>query len=115
MILINQHAKQQQKPNAAYQDIEVQGVLIQAQTSSTLFEDHLRYAEKAFKRYETEAVQAFVSSVQEEYRIPLGKKLEEHGEWTCHAAIEEGYRIVAAEKETKRRSARLIARSSQPS
>lgn len=114
-MLINQHAKEQQKPNAADQDTEVQGVLIQAQTSSTLFEDHLRYAEKAFKRYETEAVQAFMSGVQEEYRIPLGKKLEEHGGWTWQAAIEEGYRMVAAGKKTKRRSARLVAGSSQPS
>lgn len=116
-MLVNQQAGQQQRQqsNAAHQDIEIQGVLIKAQASCTLFEDHLSYAEKVFKRYETEAVQAFVGSVQEKYRIPLGNKLEEHGEWTWQAAREEGYRIIDAEKKTKRRSARLMAGSSQPS
>ncbi len=111
----NQHTKQQQQPSTYHQDIEVQSVLIKPQAPFTLFEDHLRYAEKAFKRFEAEAVQAFVSSVQEEYRIPLGNKLEEQGQWTWQAAREEGYRIIDNEKKTKRRSARLMAASSQPS
>ena len=117
-MLLDKHAKQQQQqqPNAAHQDVEVQGVLIKAQASSTPFEDHLKYAEKVFKRYETEAVQAFVGSAQEKYRVQLGNKLQEHGEWTWQAAREEGYRMLEAEKKkTKRRSARLLAGSFQPS
>lgn len=110
---INQHAKQQQQPHAAHPHIEVQGMLIKAQTPFTLFEDHLKYAEKAFNQHEAEAVQAFVSSVKEQYRTLLRRKLEEHGEWTWQAAREEGYRIVNSEKKAKRRSARLLAASSQ--
>lgn len=112
---INQPAKQQQQqqPNGFHHGIEVQGVLIKAQGPFTPFEDHLRYAEKAFKQYEVEVVQAFVTGVQEEYRVPLGNKLDEHGEWTWQAAREEGYRIIDTEKKAKRRSARLMAVSSQ--
>ena len=67
----------QQQPKAAHQDIEVQGALIKAQAPFTRFENHLRYAEKAFRRHETEALQTFVSSVQEEYRTFLSNSLEE--------------------------------------
>ena len=88
-------------------------MLIKAQAPSTLFEDHLKYAEKAFKRIETEAVKAFVSSVREEHGTLLRHKLEEHGEWTWQAAREEGYRIADTEKKTKRRSVRLMAASCQ--
>ena len=110
---VGQHAKQQQqRPNAAHRDIEVQGMLIKAQAPFTPFEDHLRYAEKAFKQFETGAVQAFVGSVQAGYRTLLSRRLEEHGEWTWQAAREEGYRIVDTDKKTKRRSARLMATSS---
>ncbi|CAD6583191.1 MAG: hypothetical protein ASARMPREDX12_001203 [Alectoria sarmentosa] len=109
-MLINQHAKHQQL-NAAHQDIEVQSVLIKAQTPSKLLEDHLRYAEKAFKRYETEAAQAFVNSVRKKYQIPLRNKLDERGEWTWQAAMQEGYRMAEAEKKTERRSTRLMARA----
>ena len=109
---VSQYAKQQQQPNATPPGIEVQGMLIKAQTPFTLFEDHLRYAEKAFQQLETEAVRAFVSSVQEGYRTRLSQKLEEDGEWTWQAAREEGYRIVHSEKKAKRRSARLMATSS---
>lgn len=112
-MLTNHHAEQR-RLNVAHQDIEVQSVRIEAQASCRLFEDHLRRAEKDFKRYDTEAARAFVGGVQEKYRIPLGKKLDEHGEWTWQAAIEEGYRMVEAEKKTARRSARLMARSPQP-
>ena len=111
---VNQPAKQQQKPHTPQPDIEVHGMLIKAQAPFTLFEDHLRYAEKAFKRLETEAVQAFVGSVQEGYRTLLTHQLGGHGEWTWQAAKEEGYRIVDSEKKAKRRSARLMATSSQP-
>ena len=111
-----QHAGQQQLlPNAVHQDIEVQSVTIKAQSSSTLLENHLRYTEKAVKRYETEAVQAFVSGLQEQYRIPLGNKLEEHDEWTWQVAMEEGYKMVEGEKKTRRRSARLMSGAFQPS
>ncbi len=111
-MLINPRAKHLQQPNAAHQDIEVLGVLIRAQAFSTPLENHLRYAEKVFKRYEIEAVQAFVSGLQELYRTPLENKLEEHDDWTWQAAIEEGYRMVAGEKKTRTRSARLMAGSS---
>ena len=114
-MLVNQLTEQQRHTSATHQDIEVQGVLIKAQTPSTLFEDHLRYAEKAFKRHENEAVQAFVSGTQEAYRIPLEKKLEEHGQWTWQAAMEEGQRMVEAQKKTMRRSARFMAGTYQPS
>ena len=104
-----------EQPNAVNRDIEVRGVLIKAQGSFTLFEDHLRYAEEAFRRHETEAVQAFVNSIQDSYRISLGKKLEELGDWTWQAVREESYRILETEKKAKRRSARLLAVSAQPS
>ena len=87
-------------------------MLIKPQAPFTPFEDHLRYAEKAFSQHETEAVQAFVSSVQERYRKLLRHKLEERGEWTWQAAREEGHRIIHTEKKAKRRSARLMAASS---
>ena len=103
----------QQQPDVAQPHIEIQGMLIKAQAPFTLFEDHLKYAEEAFNQHETEAVQAFLSSVKEQYRTLLRHKLEEHGEWTWQAAREEGYRIVNTEKKAKRRSARLIAASSQ--
>ena len=109
---VSQHAKQQQQPNATPSDVEVQGLLIKAQPPFTLFEDHLRYAEKAFQQLETEAVRAFVSSVQAGYQTRLRHKLEEDGEWTWQAAREEGYRIVHSEDKAKRRSARLMAASS---
>lgn len=113
MVLVSQHAnKQQQQPNATTPDVEVQGMFIKAQPPFTLFEDHLRYAEKAFQQLETEAVRAFVSSVQEGYRARLRHKLEGDGEWTWQAAMEEGYRIVNSETKAKRRSARLMAASS---
>ena len=110
LIQGNNHADQQ---HAAQEEFEAQRVVIKAQTSSTLFEDHWRYAEKAFKRYETEAVLAFVSSVQEKYRITLENRLEKHGEWTWQAAMEEAYQMVEAEQKIPRRSARLIAEHSQ--
>ena len=113
-VSTSQHAKQQQ-PNATTPDVEVQGMLIKAQTPFTSFEDHLRYAEKAFQQLETEAVRAFVSSIQVGYQTRLRHKLEEDGEWTWQAAMEEGYRIVQSEKKAKRRSARLMAASSHPS
>ena len=110
---VSQHAKQQQQqPNTTSPDVEVKGMLIKAQPPFTLFEDHLRYAEKAFQQLETEAVRAFVSSVQEGHQTRLRHKLEEDGEWTWQAAREEGYRIVHSEKKAKRRSARLMAASS---
>ena len=87
-------------------------MLIKAQAPFTLFENHLRYAEKAFQQLEIEAVRAFVSSVQEGYRTRLRHKLEGDNEWTWQAAMEEGYRIVNSEKKAKRRSARLMAASS---
>ena len=87
-------------------------MLIKAQLPFTLFEDHLRYAEKAFQQLETEAVRAFVNSVQEGYRTRLRHKLEEDGEWTWQAARDEGDRIVQTEKKAKRRSARLMAAAS---
>ena len=71
---------QQQQPKTAHRDTEVQGALRKAQAPFTRFEDHLRYAEKAFRRHETEALQTFVSSVQEGYRTFLSNRLEEHGE-----------------------------------
>ena len=108
---VSQHAKQQQ-PSATPPDVEVQGMLIKAQPPFTLFEDHLRYAEKAFQQLKTEAVRAFVSSVREGYQTRLRHKLEEDGEWTWQAVREEGYRIVHSEKKAKRRSARLMAASS---
>ena len=108
----SQHAKQQQQPNATTPDVEVPGMLIKAQPPFTLLEDHLRYAEKAFQQLETEAVRAFVGSVQEGYQTRLRHKLKEDGEWTWQAAMEEGYRIVQSEKKAKRRSARLMAASS---
>ena len=108
---VSRHAKQQQ-PNVTSSEVEVQGMLIKAQLPFTLFEDHLRYAEKAFQQLETEAVRAFVNSVQEGYRTRLRHKLEEDGEWTWQAARDEGDRIVQTEKKAKRRSARLMAASS---
>lgn len=90
-------------------------MLIKAQASLTRFEDHLRYHEQVFRRYETEAVQAFVSGLKAEYRTPLRNKLEGHGEWNWQAALDEGYRMVEAEKKSVRRSARLMVGSSQPS
>lgn len=117
-MLVNRHAKKQQQPNpavAAQQDVGFRGVLVKPQAASTRFEDHLRHAETAFKKHETEAVKAFLSSVREEYRIPLGDKLEGRGEWTWQAAKEEGKRIVEAESKTQRRSARLMIGTSRPS
>ena len=108
-MLNDQHAEQRQLATA-YKDIEVQGVLIKAQTSSRLFEDHLKYLEKAFERLEAETAEAFVSSVHERYRIPLLNKLDKHVEWTWQAALNEGYKMAEAEKKTERRSARLMAR-----
>lgn len=108
-MLNNEHAEQRQL-DAAHQDIELERVLIKAQASSGLFEDHLRYIEEVFEQYETYAVQAVMSSIQEKYRTPLGNKLDEHGKWTWQAAVEEGYMMVEAEKKTGRRSARLLAR-----
>ena len=90
-------------------------MLIKAQTSLARFEDHLRYHEQVFRRYEAEAVRAFVSGLKAEYRTPLRNKLEEHGEWSWQAALDEGYRMVEAEKKSVRRSARLMVGSSQPS
>lgn len=105
------HAEQQQ---TAHQNSEAHGVLLKAQTSWTLLEDHLRYAEKAFKQCETETVLGLVSSIRENYRITLQNKLEKRGEWTWQAAMEEAYKMVEAEKKIKRRSARLMAGPSQP-
>ena len=69
-------------------------MLIKAQASGTLFEDHLRYVKNLFRRQETEAVHAFVSSLREKYRFRLGNKLEEYGDWTWQAAREESGRIL---------------------
>lgn len=111
---VNQLLKMQLQPNAGHQDLEKQGVLIRAQSSSTLFENHLKYTEKAVRLYETEAVQLFVRGVQAKHRIPLGNKLEERDEWTWQAVMEEGYGMVEAEKKMKRRSGRHLNGSSQP-
>ena len=114
-MLVNEHAEQQQQPKAVHQIDDVQGVLIKAQTSSMPFEDHLRYAEDTLRRYEAKAMQAFLSSVHKKYRVTLENKLEKHIDWTWQAAIEEGYKMIQAEKKIKRRSARLMAGPSQPS
>ena len=106
--------QQQQQSDAAHQDTEVHGVLIKAQASSTPFEDHLRYAEDLFRRQETAGVRAFVSSLRTKYGIRLGNKLEEYGDWTWQAAREESGRILEAENQTTRRSARLMGESVQP-
>lgn len=108
-IQVDNQPEQQQ---AAQEEFEAQGVLIKAQ-ASTLFEDHLRYAEKAFKQRETEAVLAFLSSLREKYRITLEDRLEKHGEWTWQAAMDEAYQMVEVEQKIPRRSARLIASPSQ--
>lgn len=106
---INQHAKQQQQQQEPHADIEVQGMLIKAQDRTTSFEDHLWYAETVFTQHETEAVVAFMGSIQERYRKLLMHKLGERGEWTWQAAREEGHKIIHTEKKVKSRSARLIA------
>ena len=106
----NKHAEQQQ---AAHHHLIAHGAIIKAQTSWTLLEDHLRYAEKVFKQCETEAVLGLVSSVRENHRITLQHKLEKRGEWTWQAAMQEAYKLVEAEKTIKRRSARLMAGPSQ--
>ena len=108
-----QDNKQVEQRQAAYQDFEAHGLLIKAQSSWTPLEDHLRYAEKAFKQCETEAVLGLVSSVQENYRFTLQNKLEKRGEWTWQAAMDEAYKMVEAEKTIKRRSVRLMAGPSQ--
>lgn len=109
-MLNDQHAEQPPLA-AAHQDLEIQGVLIKAQTSPKLLENHLRYLEEVFGRFEAGAAQAFVSSVHEECRIPLVNKLDKHVKWTWQAALEECYKMVAAEKQTGRKSARLMARN----
>ena len=112
-MLVDEQPKQQQS-DAIHQNTESDGVLIKAQASGTPLEDHLRYAENLFRRHETEAVRAFVSSLREKYRIRLGNKLEEYGDWTWLAAREESVRILEAEHKTIRRSARLMGGSVQP-
>ena len=106
-IPVNQHVKQQQ-PNTPHADIEVQGMLIKPQAPSTPFEDHLWYAGNVFRQHETEAVEAFLGSIQERYRKLLIHKLEERGEWTWQAAREEGHRIIHTERKAKSRSASLM-------
>lgn len=107
---VNQHAKQQQQqqPSTPYADIEVQSMLIKPQEPSTPLEDHLWYAEDVFRQHETEAVEAFLGSIQERYRKLLMHKLEERGEWTWQAASEEGHRIIHTEKKARSRSAGLM-------
>ena len=106
--------QQQQQFDATHQRTESHGVLIKAQASGTPLEDHLMYAENLFRRHEAEAVRAFVSSLREKYRLRLGNKLEEFGDWTWQAAREETGRILETEKKTTRRSARLMGGPVQP-
>ena len=111
-MLVDEQPEQQS--DATHQHTESHSMLIKAQVSGTPLEDHLRYAENLFRRHETEAVRAFVSSLREKYRIRLGNKLEEYGDWTWQAAREETGRILETEKKTTRRSARLMGGSVQP-